>query len=69
MSVFSRLIKSVASENSAVILGEREPVKGNHVDIESVEGERLRVVVDVAINLTEATGWVMKERNRIRSPG
>lgn len=46
-----------------------KPVKGNHMQVESVGGEGLRVVVDVAINLTEATGWIMKERNRIGSPG
>lgn len=39
------------------------------MDVESVEGERLRIVGGVAINLTEATGWGVKERSRVRSPG
>lgn len=52
-----------------MVFGQIKPVKGNLMDVESVEGERLRVVVDVAINLTETTGWVMKERSRVRSPG
>lgn len=69
MCVFSGLIKSVASESSSVVFGQIKPVKGNLMDVESVEGERLRVVVGVAINLTEAIGWIMKERSRVRRPG
>lgn len=68
MCIFSGLIKWVASESSAIGLGQIEPVKGNPINVESVEGERLRAVVGVAINLTEITRWVMKERSRVRSP-
>lgn len=45
MCVFSGLIKSAASKSSAVVFGQMEPVKGNPMDLESVEGERLRVMV------------------------
>lgn len=69
MCVFSGLIKSVASESSAMCLEQIEPVKGNPMDIESLEGKKVRAVVGVAINLTETTGWVLQERNGVTSPG
>jgi len=39
------------------------------MEVESVGGSGPRVVVGVAANLTEGTGWIMKERKRVRRPG
>ena len=61
-------------KGSAVVHGQKRTSEGqnlfaNYMEVESVGGERLKVVVSVARNLTERTGWVMKERKRVRSPG
>lgn len=60
-------------EGRAVLHGEKKTREGqnvfaNHVEVESVGGEGLRVVVSVETNLTEGTGWIMRER-KVRSPG
>lgn len=57
----------------AVVHGQKRTREGqnlfaSHVEVESLGGEGLRVVVSVETNLTEGTGWITKER-KVRSPG
>lgn len=47
---------------------EGQNLYANHTGAENVGREGLRVVVDVATNLTEGTGWIKKARKRVKSP-